>query len=103
MEVSAIWTDRWISRKTAVLSSFDLHLSRPDLHPMDMAAMPLWKSSLGQLYEYVFTDRFDIWDQSLCQYVLPGGGGGGESRKLILKGDFNEFIARRDHSNTTER
>ena len=38
--------------------------------------MPLWKSSLGQLYEYVFTDRFDIWDQSLCQYVLPGGGGG---------------------------
>lgn len=74
MEVSAIWTDRWISRKTAVLSSFDLHLSRPDLHPMDMAAMPLWKSSLGQLYEYVFTDRFDIWDQSLCQYVLPGGG-----------------------------
>ena len=42
---------------------------------MDMAAMPLWKSSLGQLYEYVFTDRFDIWDQSLCQYVLPGGGG----------------------------
>ena len=50
--------------------------------------MPLWKSSLGQLYEYVFTDRFDIWDQSLCQYVLPGGwgswgnfgwgGGGGE-------------------------
>lgn len=36
--------------------------------------MPLWKSSLGQLYEYVFTDRFDIWDQSLCQYVLPGGG-----------------------------
>ena len=75
MEVPAIWTDRWISRKTAVLSSFDLHLSRPDLHPMDMAAMPLWKSSLGQLYEYVFTDRFDIWDQSLCQYVLPGGGG----------------------------
>lgn len=73
MEVPAIWTDRWISRKTAVLSSFDLHLSRPDLHPMDMAAMPLWKSSLGQLYEYVFTDRFDIWDQSLCQYVLPGG------------------------------
>ena len=40
--------------------------------------MPLWKSSLGQLYEYVFTDRFDIWDQSLCQYVLPGGWGGGE-------------------------
>lgn len=37
--------------------------------------MPLWKSSLGQLYEYVFTDRFDIWDQSLCQYVLPGWGG----------------------------
>ena len=70
MEVPAIWTDRWISRKTAVLSSFDLHLSRPDLYPMDMAAMPLWKSSLGQLYEYVFTDRFDIWDQSLCQYVL---------------------------------
>lgn len=76
MEVSAIWTDRWISRKTAVLSSFDLHLSRPDLHPMDMAAMPLWKSSLGQLYEYVFTDRFDIWDSHYVSMYCRGGGGG---------------------------
>ena len=82
MEVPAIWTDRWISRKTAVLSSFDLHLSRPDLHPMDMAAMPLWKSSLGQLYEYVFTDRFDIWDQS--HYVSMYCRGGGELEEIFF-------------------
>ena len=48
--------------------------------------MPLWKSSLGQLYEYVFTDRFDIWDQSLCQYVLPGGGGGGGGLEILFLG-----------------
>ena len=48
--------------------------------------MPLWKSSLGQLYEYVFTDRFDIWDQSLCQYVLPEGGGGELEEIFFLVG-----------------
>ena len=46
---------------------------------MDMAAMPLWKSSLGQLYEYVFTDRFDIWDSHYVSMYCRGGGGGGES------------------------
>ena len=71
MEVPAIWTDRRISRKTADLPSFDLHLSRLDIHQVDMAAMPLWKSSRGQLYEYVFTDRSDILvaESDMCKWA----------------------------------